>query len=73
MSKTAKQKFIQQLAEFLCDNQAAKGILLQVEGARMTDPRPNLAVEWAALRSKTPLFGYPTVEEAVEQLTEFLT
>jgi hypothetical protein len=27
---------------------------------------------WADIRSATPLFGYPSVEEAEEELNEFL-
>lgn len=33
---------------------------------------PNLSREWAELRKASPLRGYVTFEEAVEELTEFL-
>ena len=68
-----KKLFIERLAEFLVDNQAGKGISLQVELERGDGGRmPRWGSEWARLRNATPLFGYPTVEEAIEQLTEFL-
>ncbi len=70
---TPKQRFIRQLAEFLVKDQEKKSIQLQVEAARnLSDFRPCFAQEWAALRTTTPIFGYQTVDEAVEQLTEFL-
>jgi len=59
-----KNEFIRQLAEFLVGDQAAKGIELQM-GRKS-------AQQWALLRSKTPLSGYPTVDEAEKQLQEFL-
>lgn len=68
-----KTAFIRQLADFLAGNQAAKGIALQMDMMRPAgDRRPLLAKEWAELRGKSPLMGYPTVDEAVEQLTRFL-
>lgn len=71
--ETPKQRFISQLADFLVTNQAGKGILMQFESQRGPDPRPKLALEWGLLRGTTPLSGYPTHKEAVEQLTKFLT
>lgn len=72
-----KKAFIEQLAKFLVEGQAGKGMLLQVESMRPTTgmlaTMPKLASEWAELRSKTNLFGYPTVEEAVVSLTELLS
>jgi len=59
-----KQDFIKQLAIFLAGNQAKKSIELQIG--------KESAKEWKELRSKTPLFGYPTIEEAEEILTDFL-
>ena len=59
-----KAAFIKALARYLVEKQAMKSIELQME--------KESAKEWAALRSATPLFGYPTVEEAEAQLTEFL-
>lgn len=63
-----KQRFIIKLAEFLVADQAAKGIALSLESGSPV----KWASEWAALRSETPLRGYPTVEEAVETLGDFL-
>jgi hypothetical protein len=63
--KERKQRFIKALAEFLVEDQAHKSILLEI-GAKE-------GKQWAKLRGETPLFGYPTVEEAEEQLTEFLS
>jgi hypothetical protein len=61
----SKPEFIRKLAEYLVEDQVGKSILLQMgdEGAKA----------WAALRGATPLDGYPTVEEAVTTLTEFLS
>lgn len=61
---SAKQRFIQELAQYLVGNQAAMSI-----GLAMEDPQ---AIQWARIRQATPLFGYPTVEEAEEILTKFL-
>lgn len=63
-SKDLKNRFIKRLAEYLVKDQAKKSIQLE-----MGSPA---AKEWAALRRETPLFGYPTVEEAERTLTEFL-
>ena len=59
-----KKAFIRRLAVFLAGDQARKSIELQMG-------KPS-AREWAELRDLTPLFGYPTVDEAESQLTEFL-
>jgi hypothetical protein len=59
-----KAEFIRALAEFLVADQAAKSIQLEMG--------LDYAKQWAALRAKAPLFGYPTVEEAVADLSEFL-
>lgn len=63
-----KQDFIKQLAKFLCSTEAMKSMELQMGGTS--------ALEWQALRSATPLFGYYPGEEGLEraekQLTEFL-
>jgi hypothetical protein len=66
----AKRRFIRQLAEFLAGNQGGKSIALEVE-AKM-QPVIDWANQWAALRRTTPLFGYPTVEEAEKILSVFL-
>lgn len=63
-NKERKDRFIQALAEYLVADQAKKSIELQMG--------KESAKQWLNLRSMTPLFGYPTVEEAVETLTEFL-
>jgi len=60
-----KKEFIRELAEFLAGpHQVGKSIELQMGKAS--------AREWAALRSATPLSGYPTVDEAEAVLTKFL-
>jgi hypothetical protein len=64
--------FVKALAEFLAGNQAAKSISLQVE-CESKLPRPvNWAQEWAKLRGTTPLFGYPSVDEAEKEIRRFL-
>lgn len=60
----AKERFIRQLAQFLAGNQARKSIELEMG--------KESAKEWAALRATTPLFGYPSVDEAEATLREFL-
>lgn len=59
-----KKQFIRALAEYLAGDQVKHSIGLQ-------RGKPD-AQQWAKLRGLTPLFGYPTVEEAEVQLTEFL-
>jgi hypothetical protein len=59
-----RERFVRQLAEFLVGNQAMKSIALSLD-------KPE-AVEWAALRNTTPLFGYLTVEEAAAKLDKWL-
>jgi hypothetical protein len=56
--------FIKKLARYLVGDQARKSIELQMGKQD--------AKEWADIRGATPLFGYPTVEEAEKKLTEFL-
>lgn len=60
-----KQIFIRLLAEYLTADQARRSIELEMG-------KPDAQV-WARLRSASPLFGYPTVDEAEEALTEFLS
>lgn len=69
-----KTQFIIKLAEFLVENQIGKSIALEFEKQNKSIPLgfPKWASEWARLRSTTPLFGYPSVPEAVEQLKDFL-
>lgn len=59
-----KDRFIEVLAEYLVKDQAAMSIHLE-----MKQP---FALAWAKLRGATPLFGYPTQEEAVTQLRKWL-
>lgn len=59
-----QRDFVKALAKFLVDGQASKSIRLEMG--------EELAKEWAALRQTTPIFGYPTVEEAEKILLEWL-
>ena len=59
-----KAMFIRELADYLVKDQARKSIELEMGMVS--------AQEWARLRGKTPLFGYPTIEQAIVQLTNFL-
>jgi hypothetical protein len=59
-----KRLFVKALAKFLTDNQAHKSILLE-----MGKPE---AIAWRDLRQTTPLFGWPTAEEAEKALSEWL-
>lgn len=59
-----KSEFIRQLAVYLVGDQARKSIELAMGN--------EAAQKWAELRNATPLFGYPTVSEAEEILSEFL-
>ena len=60
-----KQEFIKALAEWLAGTN-------QVEMSIRLGMKDKQAEMWSRVRGYTPLFGYPTVEEATEQLTEFL-
>ena len=64
MGATRKAEFIAALAKYLVEDQARKSIELQMG--------QESAKEWAHLRSLTPLSGYPSVEEAQEELEDFL-
>jgi hypothetical protein len=60
-----RRQFIHALAIYLGGpNQANMSIRLQMGHAD--------AKQWSELRGLTPLFGYPTVEEAEAVLTRFL-
>ena len=60
-----KAAFIHKLADWLGgENQARMSIMLQMGRQE--------AKVWADIRGATPLFGYPSVEEAEKLLTEFL-
>lgn len=60
-----KAEFIRSLAIYLVADQAVQSVNLGM-GKKS-------AIAWSALRGATPLSGHPTVEEAVEILTAFLT
>jgi hypothetical protein len=59
-----KAIFIAALAKYLVGDQVRKSIELEM--------RKESALEWCALCTASPLQGYPTIEEAVKVLTEFL-
>lgn len=64
MNKESKERFVKALATFLTADAAAMSIKLQMghdEGKR-----------WAALRIATPLFGWPSQEEAEDTLRRWL-
>lgn len=60
-----KKAFIHELAVFLVEDQTYNSIQLAV-GSKA-------AQKWAKLRAATPIFGYLTIGEAEEKLTEFLS
>ena len=60
----AKRTFIRRLAEYLVKAQVAMSIKLEIG-------RPE-AKAWCELRATTPLFGYPTGDEAENQLCIWL-
>jgi hypothetical protein len=64
MSVPQRAAFVRRLAVYLADKQALRSIALE-RGEQH-------AKEWAELRSLTPLFGYPTVDEAEQQLAAWL-
>lgn len=59
-----RDAFIKVLANYLVRDQAKRSIQLEMGSSD--------AKEWAEMRSLTPLMGYPTVDEAVQVLKEFL-
>lgn len=59
-----KEKFIKVLAKYLVGSSAEKSIKLQMETKE--------GKEWSELLNSTLIFGWKTVEEAEEILTEFL-
>lgn len=59
--------FIKELAHFLVDDQMAKGIALAIPSGPISWAR-----EWALLRQKAPIFGYPDQAAAEKALTDFL-
>lgn len=64
-----KAQFIIKLAAYLVENQAGKSISLEMESESAMVP---WAHEWARVRSASPIHGYPTLEEAVAILEDFL-
>jgi hypothetical protein len=62
--KADKKLFVRRLAEYLAGDAAEMSTRLE-----MQDPR---AQKWAKLLDATPLFGWPTVDEAEQQLTKWL-
>lgn len=60
--------FVKALATYLAGDQAHMSILLSMPEGMLKKE----AQKWATLRSQTPLFGYPTVEEAEAVLEKFL-
>lgn len=59
-----REEFIKELAEYLAGKDTAEySIGLQLGNRN--------ALQWKRLRELTPLFGYPSQEEAVRTLTEF--
>ena len=64
--KRQREEFIKELAEYLAGaNTAEYSIGLQMGNKH--------AQQWSRLRGHTPLFGYPSQEEAIKVLTEFLS
>lgn len=57
-------EFVRALAEYLVGSQVEMSVKLQLG-------RPEAKI-WAKLRSSTPLFGYPTVDEAEKTLAAWL-
>jgi len=71
-SQDQKKRFIAQLARFLSDNLAGKSILLEMETKHpKPGPLPNLAKEWAELRSASPVHGWSDVKSTEETLLKF--
>ena len=66
-----KKRFIHALAEYLGGTHQvimSMGLDPKMEGTLSHQE----ALLWSKIRGETPLYGYPTVEEAEESLTEFL-
>jgi hypothetical protein len=59
-----RRDFVRSLAEYLVGNQVERSIELSMHTRQ--------AIQWAHIRSLTPLLGYPTVDEAEDTLREFL-
>lgn len=64
MSAADKTRFIKELAKFLAEDSAMKGIALSLENPKTKAP-PAWAHQWSRLRAMVPgLFGYVTPQEA---------
>lgn len=57
-------EFILALAEYLTIDTSTKSILLQTGNSD--------AQLWARIRDQSPITGYPTTEEAIHTLTQWL-
>ena len=64
LKNVRKDAFLKALANYLVRDQAKRSIQLEMGSLD--------AKEWAAIRALTPLMGYPSVDEAVQVLKEFL-
>lgn len=62
-----RDEFITELARFLVDNQAGKGIALSLPSGVIPWAR-----EWATLRQKSTVQGYATVAEAERSIRDLL-
>ena len=61
-----KERFLRALAEFLVKDQAGMSMRMHMGlGDALTKA-------WYNIRTPTPLFGYPTIEEATDQLAKWL-
>ena len=60
-----RKAFVKELAFYLAGRQVEMSIRLQRDGSIE-------ARQWARLRGTTPLLGYPTEQEAEDQLNDFL-
>ena len=65
-----KVQFVRELAKYLQEDAPIKSIRLEAE--RRGVGRFKDMEQWAALRATTPLFGYPSVENAEKQLADWL-
>ena len=63
--ETRRSQFIHELAIYLVQDQAIQSIKLE-----MNNPEAKI---WQKIRCSTPLFGYPTVEEAEKVLDDWFT
>jgi hypothetical protein len=63
-----RDEFVKELAKFLIDNQVGKSIALQMPPSRIIP----WAKEWATLRQKSFVHGYPTLAEGEAALRNLL-